>query len=153
MHDIIHNSAIIPQRSQQHSLPTPPSLPFPLLHPSIPRPLLPNPIKHLREPPQRPLLGQMRRQNPLPLHLHLSPILVRHTRFQLLDLLVRMHVDPLRGQAGYQRSGQWGVGEGGVGMDGEGGPGVLVLEVVEDLEGEGLVMRRVYWGRGSGFGG
>ena len=52
--------------------------------------------------------------------------------FEDLDLLVRVHVGSARGEAGDEGAGEGEVRYGGVGVDCEGGPVVLVLEVVED---------------------
>ena len=56
-----------------------------------------------------------------------------------------MHVDAVGREARDQRSGKelGGVRDGGVGVDAEGGPVVLVLEVVLDLEREVVVMGRM----------
>ena len=70
-----------------------------------------------------------------------------------------MHVDTLRGKAGEKRAREErsGVG-GGVGVNAERGPVVLVLEIVKDLRGKSMVVDgvcsgRVGWiwdGRGNG---
>ena len=147
MHNVIHDSAIIPKRSQKHPFPPPPlSLSFFLHRPSIIilRRFLPNPIKNLRESPQRPLLQQVRRQHPLPLHLDL---VILHPSLQLFTLLIRMHIYPLGRQSRYQRPWERLLGEGRVRVDAEACPGVLVLEIVEGLEGEGVQVGGVSgWG-------
>lgn len=69
-----------------------------------------------------------------------------------------MHVDALGGKAGEERTRQEKRGvDGGVDVDAEGGPVVLVLEIVKDLGGKSKVVGGVcgwlgwiWHGRGNG---
>lgn len=92
----------------------------------------------------------MRRENPFPLHGHvfLQDILLEH-----LDLLVRMYVDAVGRQTRDYRLGQgtmtvdWRHG-----VELQGGPVVLVLEIVENLRGQSVLMRIHVWGGIWGLG-
>lgn len=101
------------------------------------------------EAAESPLLAQAGGQNPLALRLGLDleggvgRLPRAGSLFQQLDLLVGVDVKAVRGQAGEQRAGEQVIGEGRAQVGVEGGPGVLVGEVVADLGRERVQTRQV----------
>jgi hypothetical protein len=118
-------------------------------------------VKDARQPAQCPLLVEARGQHPLALRLCfdveasvvggglccLRSLALAVCSLEQLDLLVGVYVEAVWRQARDKRAWQRRIGEGRVGVDAEGGPVVLVLEVVLDLKGERLQTRQV---RGTG---
>ena len=110
-------------------------------------------IEDLGEPAQCPFLVQPRRQDPFALGLCLDLQAALFSRLacfpaalgllQQLDLLVGVDVDALRRQTRDQWAGKRLVRDGGVRVHVELRPVVLELEVVLDLDGERLQLRKV----------
>lgn len=115
-------------------------------------------IKDLCQPAQRPLLVQPGGQYPLALSVCLDVERVALACFfpavgllEQLDLLVWVDIEALRRQTRQQRPRQRLVGDGGVRMQVQVCPVVLVLEVVQYLAGERLLIRKVGGALNSGW--